>query len=981
MERKLATVLFVDLVESTRLVAASDPEVVRRRIGTFFERVSHCIEVHGGKVEKFAGDAVLAAFGIPQAHEDDAERAARAALAMRDSIRELGLEVRIGVEAGELVVDETEQSFATGEAVNLAARLQQTASPGEILVGPTAYRLALGRLVAEDAGPLELKGIAAPLRAWRLLAVSDGPPGISGLRAPLIGRDTEFALLANTHERAVRAKRAHLVTIYGEPGVGKSRLAREFIASLEGATILCGRCLPYGEGVTYWPLAEMIKAAAGISDDDPLEEAFEKLRAYCEDEAVADLLGLASGLLEALEGERSPEEIQWAAREIMESLAKVQPLVLFFEDIHWAADPMLELIEYLADWVRSPLLILCLARTELLDVRPGWGGGRLRWTAIELEALGEEESAELVEALMRELDGLPGPMPHELLERTEGNPLFVEETIRMLAESSDPDCVDRIPDTLQALIAARIDRLAPAEKALLQRGSIVGRIFWRGAIEYLSPDLPHLDQIIDDLLLRDFLLPEARSSISGEKAYRFKHVLIREVAYAGLSKNARAQYHALFADWLHERAGEELLEIRAYHLDQASLLLAELDGAPPPELAHAAAAALASAGKRALAREALKSARRLLSRAVELEPTLHRRYQAARAARSLGDLPATAVEMERVREEAKAAGDKLLEARALTGLSEVALRRSNDIAGAEALVDRAIELLADETDPDAHFDALVAGANVDAFRGDLSSMIRHLERAFAVALAAGRKDLQTNAARGLASAYLYRLELDQAEPLMRRALELGEESGSIRSQAAAKVQLGKLLFLRGELDEAEAIFEDVRSSMAEIGSLAPLAAALAQQAGVRSVRGDLAGAEKLLREALRLFVSLGEAAQIGEVQCRLVHVLIAQGRLDEAERLANDARERFADEDPEGRIVGAVALAAVRAEQGRDNEAEELLRSAVGQAEEAEFGLLLEKPLELLAQFLRERDRAEEAVAYEERLAELFPARRIARIA
>ena len=700
VERKLATVLFVDIVDSTQLVTGADPEVVRRRVAEFFDRVSHCVTVHGGIVEKFAGDAVLAAFGIPQAHEDDAERAARAALGIRNAIRELDLEVRVGIEAGEVVVDQADSTFATGEAVNLAARLQQAAMPGEILVGPTAHRLARGRLVVEDAGPLELKGMGAAMRAWRVISAIDGTH--VHVSAPLVGRETELELLQHTYERTLRDGRAHLFTIYGEPGVGKSRLVREFVDSVDGASVLKGRCLPYGESVTYWPLAEMIKSAVGITDDEPLEEAFEKLRACCEDDAVADLIGLASGLLEAVEGERSPQEISWAAREVMSTLADVQPLILFFEDIHWAEEPMFDLIEHLADWVRAPLLILCLARPDLLDVRPGWGGGRVRSTAIELEPLSEAESEELVTALVSDLAD-PPPLPKGLLDRTEGNPLFVEETIRMLAEGGDHD---RVPDTLQALIAARIDHLAPDAKVLLQRAAVIGRVFWKGAIKHVAPNLD-VEALLDDLLLREFVLREERSSISGETAFRFKHMLIREVAYAGLSKQSRAQQHARFAEWLKERAGEELLEIRAHHLDHATQLLAELDGAAPADLTSEAAEALTGAGKRALNREQYKSARRQLVRAVELEPTLQRRYYAARAVWRLGDLTAVSVEMEKVRAQAEAEGDSLMEALALTALGDALLRQSGDTARAQELIDRALELQKNETDVDAHFDSLI----------------------------------------------------------------------------------------------------------------------------------------------------------------------------------------------------------------------------------------------------------------------------------
>jgi class 3 adenylate cyclase len=306
VERKLATVLFVDLVSSTSFVSGSDPEVVRRRVSQFFEQVSRCIVTHGGIVEKFAGDAVMAAFGVPLAHEDDAERAIRAGLATLERVRDLGLQARIGIESGEVVTeDDAESTFATGEAVNLAARLQQEAEAGEIIVGPGAARLVRGRIELDEVGPLELRGWQKPVTAYRVVCASEPGAPVGGISSPLVGRESELELLENTFARTVRDRRASLFTLYGDPGVGKSRLAREFVAGLEGATVLMGRCLPYGEGVTYWPLAEMVKASAGIADDDPLDEAQRKLRACCEDEAVADLLGLAVGVLEAVEGERS----------------------------------------------------------------------------------------------------------------------------------------------------------------------------------------------------------------------------------------------------------------------------------------------------------------------------------------------------------------------------------------------------------------------------------------------------------------------------------------------------------------------------------------------------------------------------------------------------------------------------------------------------------------------------------------------------
>lgn len=988
MERKLATVLFVDIVNSTRMVTAADPEVVRRRVTEFFETVSHCAELHGGVVERFAGDAVLAAFGARQAHEDDAQRAARAALAMRAAVVKLELEARIGIESGELLVDDVESTFVTGEAVNVAARLQQAARPGEILVGPTAYRLAGGSLIVEDAGPLELKGMDAPLRAWRVVDIIDGPGRPLGPRAPLVGRLSELELLENTFNRSLRDRRAHLFTIYGEPGVGKSRLAREFLDGVERASCLVGRALPYGEGVTYWPLAEMVKAAAGISDDDPLEEAFEKLRECCAEDSIADVLGLASGLLEALDGERSPQEIAWAARGVMERIADVQPLILLFEDIHWAEAPLLDLVEHLADFVRAPLLIVCLARPELLETRPGWGGGRVRSTAIELEPLSEEESELLVEKLLAQLAGTSGEvlttLPREALERTEGNPLFVEETIRMLVESSSGNgSSDRIPDTLQALIAARIDHLPPAAKTLLQRGSVVGRVFWKGALEDLSPDVEGIDSLLDDLLQREFLLREPRSSISGETAYRFKHLLIREVAYTGMAKLSRAQYHARFAEWLEERTGEELVEIRAYHLDQAVEFLTELEGAPPDKLADETAGALVKAAKRAIAREAYTNARALGLRALELRPTLSARYVAARAAWRLQDFAAVQVEMEKVRDQARELDEPVVEALALTALGEAALKRDGDAGRAQVLVDEALDILAEHDEPVARFDALTARAQIGGWHGSMDDVVLHMERAYALAIDADRKDLQTTAAQVLAQTHIVRLELDEAERLLMRALELAGESGSIRARAGATLSYGWFLVVKGELDAAETVFEEVRQAAAELGVEPLVATALSRLGDLAWRRSDYKRAEKLYREALRITLARGDRGVLPDLQASLAETLAALGKIDEAELLALEVKESVRLDDPHLGVTVSATYAVVRAAQGRDDEAEELYRSALEQTRKSGFAILELEVLERFVAFYRDRGRDDEAVVYETRLAELVPSAsaRIERIA
>jgi len=970
MERKLATVLFVDLVDSTSLVSASDPEVVRRRVTRFFDQVSRCIETYGGTVEKFAGDAVMAAFGVPQAHEDDSERAVRAALEILDSVRDLGLQARIGIEAGEVVTGAGDSTFATGEALNLAARLQQLAEPGQILIGPAAHRLTLGRVEVEDIGPVQVRGREDPVWVWAATAAGARPAGRVPV-TPLVGRDHELDLLENTFARAQRDRRAHLVTIYGEPGVGKSRLANEFLASLEGTTVLHGRCLPYGESITYWPLAEMVKGAADIADDDPLDVAIEKLRECCPAEAVADLLGLATGVLEAVHGERSQQEISWAAREWAQLMSQTQPLILVFEDIHWAEEPLLELIEHMTEWVRDgALMILCLARAELLDIRSNWGGGRVRATAIELEPLGDADGETLIDAL-NEDGAISAKTRRALLDKTGGNPLFLEEVMLNVAECGEERAVEEIPDTVQALIAARIDRLQPASKSVLQRASVIGRSFWAGAVEYLAEDESPSDAI-EDLLLRDLVVGESRSTLKNETAYRFKHVLIRDVAYASLTKSARAKHHARFAEWLRERAGDELLEIRAHHLDHAASLLAELDGAPPAELAREAAETLEEAGRRALAREANQAARHLFLRSVELEPTLNRRYMAAKAAWRLDDLPAVAREMQSVYDESVRVGDRKVQGKALTGLADVVLMREADPVRARELASQALEIIDD--DPAARFDALRVAWVAAYWVGKLGQAEGYLTEQLELACAAGRKDLESMAVLTRADTFAARLDLERASEELERARDLAQESGSINALGRVFLTWSKVYLLQEELEQAEEAASESIRLFSEVGSVWAIARAYNMAAWIAWESGDIEQGEKRFRESIRLLKPIGDRATLCESQRGLAELLLKRGRVEEAERFALDARETVGPMDLTSRATTAGSLAMVRSAQGRYDEAEELFREGVDALADTEFGGIEYEVLEPYAQFLRDRGRDDEAERVEERLGELMPA-------
>jgi len=965
MERKLATVLFVDLVGSTRLVTASDPELVRRRVTGFFDVVSRSIAAYGGTVEKFAGDAVMAAFGVPQAHEDDAERAIRAAFAVLESIEELDLEVRIGIESGELLVDEGDSTFATGEAVNVAARLQQSAAPGAIMLGPGARRLTVGAVEVEDVGSIEIRP-GEQLWSWRALRVLEARQRRP--RGRFVGREQELQLLTNSYERAVRDKRANLVTVFGDPGVGKTRLVEEFTAGVERATVLTGRALPYGEGVAFWPIASMVKASAGITDDDPAAEAFEKLRVSCESEAVADLLGVALGVLGAAEDVDAEIETGWAALRWAEQLADVQPLILVFEDVQWADERMLDVIEHLARSLSgSPALIVCIARYELLDERPSWGGGNPRASAIELTGLSEQESAELADALLS--GDTPAARRALVLERAEGNPLFLEETARMLLDADGDGAIDRIPDSVQALIAARIDLLPLPEKRLLQVSAVIGRVFWRGALERLVPELA-TDAAFGVLCDRDLIADVERSAIPGDRAYQFRHVLIRDVAYAGMTKAERAENHRRFAEWIAERASDDLIEIMAHHLDQAGALLEELDGNVPPDLAAAAAAALQTAGKQASRRDSFAAARRLFRRAFELEPTLERRYLAAEAARGLNELRTVAVEMERVRAEAHESGDVVLEGRALTALADVAMGRDGDPDRAGELASIGLELLPDE-EIDARIDALRQLAAAAWWPGDLQRAERYTRDAIAIAEQAGRQDLWVRAMSALQWLLEIRLELDAAEEVL---LATGEHCGEgVLSDARAHFALGSLRRMQGRLAEARPELEQARSLYLDAGAAGDAAWAGLVLGWISLVEGDTPSAERAFRHAVRVYVTNEDHGHLCEAERALAEALLETGKIEEAERHALAGYSLVSSSDLTSRSATMSTLGLVRAAQGRDEEAEQLLRDAVALLEPTDYRLLEVAALVALRRFLRTRGRDDEALELEARIPEPVP--------
>lgn len=541
----------------------------------------------------------------------------------------------------------------------------------------------------------------------------------------------------------------------------------------------------------------------------------------------------------------------------------------------------------------------------------------------------------------------------------------------MLAERPR-DGFERIPDTLQALIAARIDRLPASARVAVQRAAVMGRIFMAGALERLSPEVEEIGDALDELLLRDLVVEEPRASISGEQAYKFKHVLIREVAYAGLSKSSRADLHYAFAEWLGERAGDELLEIRAFHLDQAARLLTELDGAAPPDLREEAAAMLTMAGHRALSREAFRSARKLLLRAAELAPTLERRYLAGRAAWRLADFPAVMAEMADVAEHAAASGETVVEGRALSALAEATLQHKADASAAALIASKALDVLANEA-PGVRFEPLWISSQIATWLGDSAAFEQYARAALHAARDAERKDLEVLVIQSLALAYLTRLEIAEAQALIDRAFELADASGSITGRASAHAIRGYHALLTERPADAEADYSAARELFGEIGNTRREAVMLAFVGRSAFAQGHDARAEAILRDAVRTLKGLGDRGALCEAQRALAMVLAEQDKLEEAERLALEARETVGPEDRVSIGTTLLALGVVRAKQRRDEEAETLLRDAVYTFKHYELYALEHWGLRVLAEFLRGRGRDDEAAIYEERRSSLGP--------
>ncbi|MGH2740956.1 MAG: adenylate/guanylate cyclase domain-containing protein, partial [Thermoleophilaceae bacterium] len=617
-ERRQVTVLFADLSGYTAVAERMDPEAVKALIDRALMRLGQEVERYGGTVDKYIGDNVMAIFGAPVAHEDDAERAVRAGLGMQaamDDVNEglpagVHFDLRVGVNTGEVLAGAVGESYTvTGDTVNVAARLQSAARPGSVTVGERTMRATRGAVRYDGLEALELKGKSEPVPAWEAVAVTAEHAvrrTAPARESRLVGRENELTTLEAIYERVERDCIPHLVTLIGEAGVGKSRVLRELERRLCGRpdapAFHTGRCLPYGAGIVYWALGEVIRAGCGIVDSDSAEVAWSKLLDHTrklfgaehpalgeEGERRTALLGRLIGLEvppelvpESDDPERMRDAFFSALRSGIEAWAREKPLVFAFEDIHWADDGMLDAIEHLAQWVRAPLLIVCLARDELLDRRPGWGGGRRSATQLILDPLGAAETESLVAALLPDSDAL---VP-AVVERSGGNPLFAEEMSRRIAEEGGLHAAE-LPDTVQGVLAARLDALEPFERRLVQQAAVVGRTFWEGSLAPLAhSEGRDLGRALTSLQEKDILAPGAEGRLAGERELAFKHVLIRDVAYGMLPKAVRARKHFEVGSFIEDRAGDRIDEVGpllAEHYGRAAALGRE-GGLPPDEL-------------------------------------------------------------------------------------------------------------------------------------------------------------------------------------------------------------------------------------------------------------------------------------------------------------------------------------------------------------------------------------------------------------
>jgi DNA-binding SARP family transcriptional activator len=947
-DRRTVTVLFCDLVDSTRLAAQLDPEVYRRLITRYFDVVREPIERHGGTVEKFIGDAVMAVFGVPELHEDDALRAVRAAIEVQEALGRLAEEAatewdaalagRVGVNTGEVHVLSApgEDLHVSGAAASVASQLEERAPAGGILVSEVTYGLVRD---AVRAKPVE--------GAWILDEVAAGAPGYARrLDAPLVGREEELQHLQTAYESARGDERCRVVTVVGEAGIGKTRLIRELVSRIgDEARVLVGRCVSYGEGATYLPIAEIVRQATPVASVVGIASL---LGDAADGEQVAQRVAELTGLAE---GPSAPGEAFWAVRRFFESIAGDRPVVIVLDDIHWAEPTLLDLIEYLGEWGEAPMLVLCAARRELLEARPAWAGPTSTGFVIGLEPLTPDDVSMLISRLAS--DPVDPEIQDRIVEHAGGNPLFAEQLLALAAEAADP-ALDDPPPSVETLLASRLDRLDPRELAVLRRASVVGRRFSREELDDLTPEAEgkRTQRHLVDLAQRALIHP-------GDDAFRFHHILVRDVAYRGIPKAERAHLHERAARGLDRRDGTD--ELVGYHFEQAYRYLTQL-GRPDDrarELAAAAGKRLGSAGIRAWKRADAPAAANLLTRAVDLLPeadelacelgvALHVRGEVDRA----GEVLARAAE----------SSEKRIELRARIELAFLRSVLEPDCAGELLeIASAAIPALEAACDDRALGRAWLSIGYVKggyyceyaAFEDAAARAATHYRRAgwspstalgyLAVALYYGPKSVEDAVA--------------QCEDL------LGKHEGDRASEANVLAWFGGLEAMRGGFDDARALVARAKTMYRDLG----LAAAAADICGrvlgaIEMLAGSPEAAERALRQSCESLQQSRQTAVLATRAAELADAIYAQGRYDDAESWTRVARNSAGADDLDAALSWQPVEAKILARQGSIEAAEQLARDTLELVSRTDALNRHGDSLLALAEVLRIADRHDEAL-------------------
>jgi class 3 adenylate cyclase/tetratricopeptide (TPR) repeat protein len=980
--RKPVTILFTDVAESTSLGERYEPETVRRVMSRYFEVTSRALQRHGGTVEKFIGDAVMAVFGVPAVHEDHALRAVRAAVELREAMGglneelerdwELRIATRTGIDSGEVVAGDPAggQALVTGDAVNVAARLEQAAAPGETLIGDATRRLVQDAVELEPVEPLALKGKERPVAAWKLGdVVAETPRPAPSAGTPMLGRERELRDLAGAFERVVRERRAHRSTVLGPAGIGKSRLASELAVALGGrASVLVGHCLPYGEGITFWPLAEIVRQAAG---EDPRVAIARLLTGEEHAELIAERVAQAVGLAE---GSGTQEDLMWALRKFFETLARRRPLVLVLEDLHWAEAPLLDFVEQLTERSRdAPLMLVCLAREELLEQRPDWAAAA-RASVLGLGPLSQDDTATLIDELLAGTTVTSG-LRSQLLARAEGNPLFVEQMLALLREEGDAGEQIVVPPTIQALLAARLDRLSGTEQAVIGAASVVGKEFWRAAVLALSRayDPTRVDGALAALVRKELIGPHV-ATLTGEDGFSFRHVLIRDAAYDSITKASRAELHERLATWLDDSLRHRATELEAivgFHLEQAYEYRAELGPIDDQAraLAQGAAGRLASAGRRSIRARQDATAANLLGRAtrllaadpderLELLPLVGEALEGTANHARAGQVYAEALEA------ALAGGERGVEGRARLGRAHVWFVAEPQISTEEILeeAEQAIAILEAVGDERSLPKAWRLVGEARAYQGRAAEGQQALERALsyispetsprnwnALLFAIGMCRLDGPAHLGEAVSYAEeRLEFARAREL--RALE------------------ADMLHLLGASEARRARFEPARQALSRSTEISEeLGLRYMAQWSQRSLgqlelgAGDPRAAERALRRSYDVLTEMGLNSSLGETAVPLAEALYAEGRYQDAAATLKIVREEWASGDASTDAPRLAVRAKLLAAEGWDKQAEQAAERALRLVQKTDWACLRADMLLAHADVLRLVDRDRDA--------------------